>query len=126
MKQTLMSLVESSITPVMDTQTKNNIIYSKFDSIDEDAKAVFGFSPQKVLFVRKPNSINEYLVEFSNNLERCARDNRWTINDAMAEACRVNGVDMEDCTLVFDESANTKVNYEALLRTNPIYKIARV
>lgn len=124
MKDTVKSLLESSVEPNVDFYTENLASLNILDTITESEKMSMGFNAQKVMVLKSPEG--GYLVEYANNLERFMLDNDMGIREAMNVVADVNEIPIEECKVVFDNSCVNKIDIGAVIKLNPEFDIVRV
>lgn len=124
MKDTVKSLLESSVEPNVDFYTENLASLNILDTITESEKMSMGFNAQKVMVLKSPEG--GYLVEYANNLERFMLDNNMGIREAMNVVADVNEIPIEECKVVFDNSCVDKIDIGAVIKLDPEFDIVRV
>ena len=124
MKDTVKSLLESSVEPNVDFYTENLASLNILDTITESEKMSMGFNAQKVMVLKSPEG--GYLVEYANNLERFTLDNDMGIREAMSVVADVNEIPIEECKVVFDNSCVNKIDIGAVIKLDPEFDIVRV
>lgn len=124
MKDTVKSLLESSVEPNVDFYTENLASLNILDTITESEKMSMGFNAQKVMVLKSPEG--GYLVEYANNLERFMLDNDMGIREAMNVVADVNEIPIEECKVVFDNSCVDKIDIGAVIKLDPEFGIVRV
>lgn len=124
MKDTVKSLLESSVEPNVDFFTENLASLNILDTITESEKMSMGFNAQKVMVLKSPEG--GYLVEYANNLERFMLDNDMGIREAMNVVADVNEIPIEECKVVFDNSCVNKIDIGAVIKLDPEFGIVRV
>lgn len=124
MKDTVKSLLESSVEPNVDFYTENLASLNILDTITESEKMSMGFNAQKVMVLKSPEG--GYLVEYANNLERFMLDNDMGIREAMNVVADVNEIPIEECKVVFDNSCVNKIDIGAVIKLDPEFDIVRV
>lgn len=124
MKDTVKSLLESSVEPNVDFFTENLASLNILDTITESEKMSMGFNAQKVMVLKSPEG--GYLVEYANNLERFMLDNDMGIREAMNVVADVNEIPIEECKVVFDNSCVDKIDIGAVIKLDPEFDIVRV
>lgn len=121
MKDTVNCLLESSII-TSNFEVQNVLDLHTLPAIEE-ASNIFTHSAQKVIVDMDRN--NRYLIEFSNNLEKYMRDANISIDEAMVEVADCNNIDIDECTVVFDESCINKIDFDELVNTDHAFMLAR-
>ena len=124
MKDTVKSLLESSVEPNVDFFTENLASLNILDTITESEKMSMGYNAQKVMVLKSPEG--GYLVEYANNLERFMLDNDMGIREAMNVVADVNEIPIEECKVVFDNSCVNKIDIGAVIKLDPEFGIVRV
>ena len=124
MKDTVKSLLESSVEPNVDFYTENLASLNILDTVTESEKMSMGFNAQKVMVLKSPEG--GYLVEYANNLERFMLDNDMGIREAMNIVADVNEIPIEECKVVFDNSCVNKIDIGAVIKLDPEFDIVRV
>jgi len=124
MKDTVKSLLESSVEPNVDFYTENLASLNILDTVTESEKMSMGFNAQKVMVLKSPEG--GYLVEYANNLERFMLDNDMGIREAMNVVADVNEIPIEECKVVFDNSCVDKIDIGAVIKLDPEFGIVRV
>lgn len=124
MKDTVKSLLESSVEPNVDFYTENLASLNILDTVTESEKMSMGFNAQKVMVLKSPEG--GYLVEYANNLERFMLDNDMGIREAMNVVADVNEIPIEECKVVFDNSCVNKIDIGAVIKLDPEFGIVRV
>ena len=124
MKDTVKSLLESSVEPNVDFYTENLASLNILDTITESEKMSMGFNAQKVMVLKSPEG--GYLVEYANNLERFMLDNDMGIREAMNVVADINEIPIEECKVVFDNSCVNKIDIGAVIKLDPEFDIVRV
>lgn len=124
MKDTVKSLLESSVEPNVDFFTENLASLNILDTITESEKMSMGYNAQKVMVLKSPEG--GYLVEYANNLERFMLDNDMGIREAMNVVADVNEIPIEECKVVFDNSCVDKIDIGAVIKLDPEFGIVRV
>lgn len=123
MKDTVKALVESAVTPDVDFITENTVALEMLDVVSEAAANSTTYFPQRVQVMKVPGE--GYVVEYANNLERLMRDQNMGINEAMAVVAVVNEIEVEECTVLFDESCISKIDFKDLIKSDPKFNFAR-
>ena len=80
MKDTVKSLMESAVTPHMDSATKNRIAFSGLRSISEAAADIIRFTPQKVVVDKVGEN---YVMRYSANVERLMEEQNMKLSEAV-------------------------------------------
>ena len=124
MKDTVKSLLESSVEPNVDFFTENLASLNILDTITGSEKMSMGYNAQKVMVLKSPEG--GYLVEYANNLERFMLDNDMGIREAMNVVADVNEIPIEECKVVFDNSCVNKIDIGAVIKLDPEFDIVRV
>lgn len=108
MYDTVKMLIESAVMPEVDFITENTQNFKSIREATENEKLANRFTPNKVLVQYYDG---KYVVEFSNNLERLMKEYNYSVTEAMEEVARVNqGVIIEECVLIVDESTIEKID----------------
>ena len=102
MKDTVKSLMESAVTPHMDSATKNRIAFSGLRSISEAAADIIRFTPQKVVVDKVGEN---YVMRYSANVERLMEEQNMKLSEAVECVANINGIRLENCILIFDEAS---------------------
>lgn len=110
MKNTVAMLAESELSLNIEKYQNNKSIFESFDSITESQRQLTGFVPEKVIVLVDESS--NYLVEFTNNIERLMKDQSLNLIEAMTEVCDVNNIPLSKTTLVLDESCLDKIDLD--------------
>lgn len=123
MKDTVKSLLESSVAPHMDNATKNRVAFSGLRSISEAANEVMKFTPQKVIV----NCVGEnYMIEYAANIERLMEDQKMNLSEAVECVANMNNIALENCILVFDESSiNSGIDIGSIVKDGVAFTLAR-
>lgn len=120
MKDTIKSLLESTITPNVNILEKNRIAFGKLSKFNESECTAF--IPAKVI-VNKSSS-GKYVIEFSGNIERLMRDQEIEITEAMDIVSNYNNIPIEECILLLDESSISILDINKVIELNPQFIIA--
>ena len=102
MRDTVKSLLESSVAPHMDIATKNRVAFSELRPVSEEASQLMKFTPQKVIIDKVMR--DTYMIEYTGNIERLMKDQDMTISEAVECVANMNNIAVENCIVVFDES----------------------
>lgn len=124
MKDTVKSLMESAVTPHMDSTTKNRIAFSGLRSISESAADLIRFTPQKVVVDRVGEN---YVMRYSGNIERLMEDQDMNLREAVECVANMNGIRLKNCVLVLDESSiDSSLDIQGLVSGDTEFIIARM
>ena len=125
MKDTVKSLMESAVTPHMDSATKNRIAFSGLRSISEAAADIIRFTPQKVV-VDKVGE--DYVMRYSANVERLMEEQNMKLSEAVECVANINGIRLENCILIFDEASinSDLLDMQALVSGDTEFQIGRM
>lgn len=124
MKDTVKSLMESAVTPHMDSITKNRVAFSGLRSISEAAADLIRFTPQKVVVDRVGEN---YVMRYSANIERLMEDQDMNLREAVECVANMNGIRLENCVLVLDESSiDSSLDIQGLVSGNTEFIVARM
>lgn len=124
MKDTVKTIIESSVLPEVDFLSKNTAALNILDTVNEADRRQLAFIPQKVTVMKRPLK-EGYLVEYSNNLERLMLDENVGIVEAMQMVCDVNNIAVDECAVVFDESCINKIDIEAVIKLDPDFDMIK-
>lgn len=130
MRDTVKALVESSARPEFDFITENtNTFNNILSEITEAEKSATRFTAQKVIVTKiaeaAEDGTNEYVVEYSHNLERLMKENDIGITEAMDIIADINNIPVEECTVVFDEASIESMDFTKLNEIEKKYKVVR-
>ena len=124
MKDTVKSLMESAVTPHMNSATKNRIAFSGLRSISEAAADIIRFTPQKVVVDKVGEN---YVMRYSANVERLMEEQNMKLSEAVECVANMNGIRLENCILIFDESSiDSNLDIQAIVSSNTKFQIARM
>lgn len=124
MKDTVKSLMESAVTPHMNSATKNRIAFSGLRSISEAAADIIRFTPQKVVVDKVGEN---YVMRYSANVERLMEEQNMKLSEAVECVANMNGIRLENCILIFDESSiDSNLDIQAVVSSNTKFQIARM
>lgn len=111
MKDTAKALLESTMYPEMDGSTKNLFAFSQLDSISESQRMLTGYTPDKVI-VLVDESTGDYMIEFSNNLERLMHDQNLDMEAAVEAVCAADDISRHaTVNILVDESSLGKIDF---------------
>ena len=114
MKDTVNSLLESTLYPEMDNQTKNIMTFSQLDTLTESQIQLTGYTPDKVI-VLVDESSNNYFIEFNHNLERLMHDQDINIEEAVDRVMAANDISKySDMSIIVDESSLKKLDLNSI------------
>lgn len=100
---------------------ENTSAYNELKLLDESYIQLLGITPEKVIVnVTKGNN---YLVEFSHNLELLMRDQHVTLDEALNMIAEENEIKKENIYVVMDESCIHRVNIKKAVELG--YKFVR-
>ena len=110
MLDTAMMLMESTLSD--DTKLisfgENTCEYNEIKKLNEENVQLLGVTPEKVIVnVTKGNN---YLVEYTGNLEFLMRDQHVTLDEAINMVAEANDIDSQLMYVVLDESCIEKIN----------------
>ena len=125
MKDTVKSLMESAVTPHMDSATKNRIAFSGLRSISEAAADIIRFTPQKVVVDKVGEN---YVMRYSANVERLMEEQNMKLSEAVECVANINGIRLENCILIFDEASinSDLLDIQALVSGDIEFQIGRM
>lgn len=125
MKDTVKSLMESAVTPHMDSATKNRIAFSGLRSISEAAADIIRFTPQKVVVDKVGEN---YVMRYSANIERLMEEQNMKLSEAVECVANINGIRLENCILIFDEASinSDLLDMQALVSGDTEFQIGRM
>ncbi len=125
MKDTVKSLMESAVTPHMDSATKNRIAFSGLRSISEAAADIIRFTPQKVVVDKVGEN---YVMRYSANVERLMEEQNMKLSEAVECVANINGIRLENCILIFDEASinSDLLDMQALVSGDTEFQIGRM
>lgn len=125
MKDTVKSLMESAVTPHMDSATKNRIAFSGLRSISEAAADIIRFTPQKVVVDKVGEN---YVMRYSANVERLMEEQNMKLSEAVECVANINGIRLENCILIFDEASidSDLLDMQALVSDDTEFQIGRM
>ena len=125
MKDTVKSLMESAVTPHMDSATKNRIAFSGLRSISEAAADIIRFTPQKVVVDKVGEN---YVMRYSANVERLMEEQNMKLSEAVECVANINGIRLENCILIFDEASinSDLLDMQALVSGDTKFQIGRM
>lgn len=125
MKDTVKSLMESAVTPHMDSATKNRIAFSGLRSISEAAADIIRFTPQKVVVDKVGEN---YVMRYSANVERLMEEQNMKLSEAVECVANINGIRLENCILIFDEASinSDLLDIQALVSGDTKFQIGRM
>lgn len=127
MKNTAISLLESTMIPSVDIMTKNAMEYNRLEKLSEAANQRLGFIAEKVIVVENPDNTGSYMIEFSGNLERLMQDQVLDLTEAVNAVAEANNISVLDCVVVFDETAMNKLDLASVIaNTDAEYGLARI
>lgn len=100
---------------------ENTSAYNSLKLLDENYIQLLGITPEKVIVnVTKGNN---YLVEYSHNLELLMRDQHVTLDEALDIVAEENSIDRENIYVVMDETCINRVNIKKAIDLG--YKFVR-
>lgn len=125
MKDTVKSLMESAVTPHMDSAIKNRIAFSGLRSISEAAADIIRFTPQKVVVDKVGEN---YVMRYSANVERLMEEQNMKLSEAVECVANINGIRLENCILIFDEASinSDLLDMQALVSGDTEFQIGRM
>lgn len=125
MKDTVKSLMESAVTPHMDSATKNRIAFSGLRSISEAAADIIRFTPQKVVVDKVGEN---YVMRYSANVERLMEEQNMKLSEAVECVANINGIRLENCILIFDEASinSDLLDMQTLVSGDTEFQIGRM
>lgn len=87
---------------------ENTEAYNDLKVLGEEYIQLLGITPEKVIV--NATKGNNYLVEYSNNLESLIKDQHVTLEEAIDMIAEENQIDRNRIYIVMDESCIEKVN----------------
>lgn len=111
MYDTVKMLIESSVMPEVDFIAENAQNFNVIREATAEERINVNFHAGKIPVTHYGD---KYVVEFSHNVERLMEDKNISLEAAMDEVARVNGILVEECILIFDESAIEKIDLSGL------------
>lgn len=100
---------------------ENTIAYNELKLLDENYIQLLGITPEKV--VVNVTKGNNYLVEYSHNLELLMRDQHVTLDEALNMVAEENEIEKDRIYVVMDESCINRVNIKKAVELG--YKFVR-
>lgn len=89
---------------------ENTSAYNELKVLDENYIQLLGITPEKV--VVNVTKGNNYLVEYSHNLEDLMRDQHVTLDEALDMVAECNSIERTRMYVVVDESCIDKINFK--------------
>lgn len=123
MKDTVKTLLESSVRPEIDFLSANTAALHILRPVTEAERMSTGFTPQKVIVQKTPEG--NYIVEYAENLERLMLDQDMGIAEAMQVVADVNNLALDECTVVFDESCIERIDISKVIKLDTEFDLAR-
>lgn len=100
---------------------ENTSAYNSLKLLDESYIQLLGITPEKVIV--NVTQGNNYLVEYSHNLELLMRDQHVTLNEALDMIAEENSIKKENIYVVMDESCIDRINIKKAIDLG--YKFVR-
>ncbi|MDD3122036.1 MAG: hypothetical protein PHC62_00805 [Candidatus Izemoplasmatales bacterium] len=111
MMDTARLMLESEFTDetVLNAYGENNTVYGDLMTLSEDHMELMGVTPEKVTV--NATKGNNYLVEYTGNLERMMKDQGVeSLEEAVEMVAEANEIEKERIFIVVDESCIKKIN----------------
>ena len=95
---------------MLNSYGENTMTFQELSTLGEEHRQLLGITPEKV--VVNVSKGNNYLVEYTGNLERLMQDQNISLNEALDMISEVNEIDRERIYIVVDESCIEKINFK--------------
>lgn len=95
---------------MLNSYGENTMAFQELSTLGEEHRQLLGIIPEKV--VVNVSKGNNYLVEYTGNLERLMQDQNVSLNEALDMISEVNKIDKERIYIVADESCIEKINFK--------------
>lgn len=95
---------------MLNSYGENTMTFQELSTLREEHRQLLGITPEKV--VVNVSKGNNYLVEYTGNLERLMQDQNISLNEALDMISEVNEIDRERIYIVVDESCIEKINFK--------------
>ena len=95
---------------MLNSYGENTMAFQELSTLGEEHRQLLGITPEKV--VVNVSKGNNYLVEYTGNLERLMQDQNISLNEALDMISEVNEIDRERIYIVVDESCIEKINFK--------------
>lgn len=100
--------------------SENTKVYNELDTITESQRQLLGMNIDKITI---NGTQDNYLIEYSNNLERYIKDQQiYTIEEAIENICEHYEIEKENITIVVDEQDIDKIDIGALRNSYRVLK----
>lgn len=94
---------------VLNSYGENTIAFQELNLLGEEHQELLGITPEKVVVNQTKG--NNFLVEYTGNLERLIQDQNVSLDEALDMIAEVNDIPKERIYIVADESCIKKINF---------------
>lgn len=94
---------------VLNSYGENTIAFQELNLLGEEHQELLGITPEKVVVNQTKG--NNFLVEYTGNLERLIQDQNVSLDEALDMIAEVNDIPKERIYIVVDESCIKKINF---------------
>ena len=94
---------------VLNSYGENTIAFQELNLLGEEHQELLGITPEKVVVNQTKG--NNFLVEYTGNLERLIHDQNVSLDEALDMIAEVNDIPKERIYIVADESCIKKINF---------------
>lgn len=94
---------------VLNSYGENTIAFQELNILGEEHQELLGITPEKVVVNQTKG--NNFLVEYTGNLERLIQDQNVSLDEALDMIAEVNDIPKERIYIVADESCIKKINF---------------
>ena len=101
---------------VLNSYGENTIAFQELNLLGEEHQELLGITPEKVVVNQTKG--NNFLVEYTGNLERLIQDQNVSLDEALDMIAEVNDIPKERIYIVADESCIKKINFVKAKESN--------
>ena len=94
---------------VLNSYGENTVAFQELNLLGEEHQELLGITPEKVVINQTKG--NNFLVEYTGNLERLIQDQNVSLDEALDMIAEVNDIPKERIYIVADESCIKKINF---------------
>lgn len=94
---------------VLNSYGENTVAFQELNLLGEEHQELLGITPEKVVVNQTKG--NNFLVEYTGNLERLVQDQNVSLDEALDMIAEVNDIPKERIYIVADESCIKKINF---------------
>mgnify|MGYP005788299513 CR=1 FL=1 len=94
---------------VLNSYGENTVAFQELNLLGEEHQELLGITPEKVVVNQTKG--NNFLVEYTGNLERLIQDQNVSLDEALDMIAEVNDIPKERIYIVADESCIKKINF---------------